>query len=719
MNQSPRIFRPTHLVRIALRLDEYDDTGALRARLGPLAPGASPVPQPESPTASASPTSKGSSADEITATLAQLDETIAETRAQIAAGEGDVADAQGYLTDLQTERDRQTALLGGTGSSPSTEQAQGDAQAPDYIAGPSPDDRHLTLLMMPTNTSIERNGLRTCDTANFSVNYRDLPTDARLVRGANVEIYIGVVEPTDFEAGVQGRRRGSLDGQSLLRSWLQPFEMGRSEDTTPEGIAQNATRFVGIVDTWKTAYDGADGEMVEIECRDFSALLMDTPLATGTSIDLTRPIDEAIEAFMAEYPTTRGLKCLWGRPGEARTNVPVPGDAAPTSTRPRRARGARQGRSGDQTMTMWDHVTDTCGRVGLVPVFYDYTLRVLNPRTFWSGEDTPRRQVYGRNLEHLEITRKLGGIRVPTIEVRCYDPDLGRTRWARYPMPDGAAATESAGIFGENDPPQRPARASETSVSGFTPDDRIQTIFVEGVTDPALLRDIARSTFEQIGRQEIEGNLVTSFARSVTPSETRRGGAEVKTVSDDALDCLSLTAGDPIEILVAGGPDVPRDTTAGLSAVEIQAMSVQRRSDYLVNLGWSRDVADRFAEAGEAVAFQTVFRTQNVQIEMDNDEGLKLTVDYINFITVREEAQTRTDAGTPGLVDVSTIDLSALQGVLGAEGVGSLAERRSRVTRLRDDGVITDAQFDRDMTALDEEAEVASATGASVDGVPS
>lgn len=711
-NPVPTVFRPVHVVRIALRLDEYDDTGALRARLPNLAPGASPVATPEQPSTVASPPLDAATQDQLLDQIGSLDDQI---EAVYAADPGDTQGAK----PLQVQRDGLIARLGGTATAPSTEATSGDAQAPDYIGGPPPDDRHLTLLMLPITSSIERNGLRTADGASFVVNYRDLPTDARLVRGANIELYVGAVDPDDYERGMRGERRGSVDGETRPFSWIQPFEMGRALDTSPTGQSQNVTRFVGIVDTWKTSYDGEDGEVVEVECLDFSSLMMNTPLATGTNIDLTLPIDRGIQAFIDAYPTTRGIKVLYGRPGEASTNIPVPGNAAPHTTRPRRGRGARQGRSGDQQMSMWDHVTDVCGRVGLIPCFYDYTLRILNPRTFWSNTETPRRMVYGRNLEHLEVTRKLGGIRVPTVEIRCYDPDLGRTRWARYPVPDGATAEQSAGIFGVNDPPTAPTRANETSVSGHAPDERIMTLFVQGVTDPQVLRDIAAASFEQMGRQEIEGNFETSFARSVSPNTTRRGGEAPKSVSDDALDCLQLTAGDAVEILVAGGPDIPADARAGLSAVEIQAMSVERRTQYLVNLGWSERVARIFAEAGEATAFQTVFRTQNVRIEMDNDEGLKLVVDYINFITVREEAQTRTDAGVQGEVSVSTVDLTPLQGVLGAADVGTLADRRSRVTRLRDDGVIDDSQYQRDMDALDSEAEVAVSTGGIADGVPS
>lgn len=692
-NQVPEIFRPSHAVKIALRFEEYDDTGELRARLPVLAPGAIPVASPQIPDASSLPVVQmvPQDADQLSTLAGKVDDEL--TAAIQAQEDGD--ETQGdYISALAIagqEIDDRLAAIGAEDA---------EQQALDYAAGPTPDDRVINVQLVPRSTSIERNALRTADTASVTVDYRDLPTDARLVRCAAIEIVIGVVDPRDWERGIAGEHR--QDESGALFSYVQ-------------ANSPNATRFVGVVDNWKTVYDGEDGEVVEIECRDYSALLIDTPLATGTAIDLNLPLDQGIQAFLRLYPTLRDVKVFYGRPGDTGT-APTPATACPQSTRPRRGRGTRHRRSGDQRMNLWDMVTDVCTRVGLVPVFYDYDLRLLDPRTFYSDRDTPKRMVYGRNLKHLEFSRRLGGVKVPTIEVRCYDPDICRTRWARYPVPDGADATQSAGIFGVNDPPTRPTRANETSVSGWAPDERIQTYVVYDVTDPDMLRRVARSYFEQIGRQEIDGNFATDLPRSVSPSEVRSRGEPAKAVALDAMDMLNLTSGDPVELLVAGSRGVAPDQLANLSAVELQAMTTQRRAEYLESIGWQPQVAQRFARLAEAVAFQTVFRTQNVRIEMDNDEGLRLTVDYINYITVREEAQSRTDAGEAATVTTQTIALGPVIQLDEFRITESTDAARDRITQLRSDGVIDDATYTRQMQELDDQDETAIATQDEAEG---
>lgn len=250
-----------------------------------------------------------------------------------------------------------------------------------------------------------------------------------------------------------------------------------------------------------------------------------------------------------------------------------------------------------------------------------FDVALIRPRTHFAGTET-KRMVYGRNLEHLAFSRKLMGVKVPTIEVRCYDSEICRTRWARWPVRSGE---RRSGVMGRDNPP-RPLRANEVPPSGSNPDESIKTFTVSGITDPSFLEQIAESVFEQLGRQEIEGNFVTADAWSY------------ESEPDDG-DLLGLRSGDAVELLLARA-DSQEDEDVGSNATlnRIQAMDRARRRDYMVALGWDRTVADRFAALQDATGFQTTFRVSDVRFNWDQESGLKTTVDFINFITVREEA---------------------------------------------------------------------------------
>lgn len=624
------VFYPSARVQLAIRLEEFDDTGSLVARLMErpatrVAEAGGTVLVSDASTASV-PTVEGPATDgELEAQLVELDARIVEIEddpAIVATG-----DPERALANLRAQREAVLGRLGVPASGPEP----GDA--PVAIDGPPPDGRVVLGGIVPRSVQIERNGLRSADTATVVLNHTDAPFDPRLIRGAAIEITLGIVEPDQFAAGVAGARRS--DG-----TLVSMVERSR-ELAGPEGRTANTTRFIGWVDDWQIMLDGKEGDTISLECRDLSALFFDTQLATGDGVDLTRPIDAGVQDFLGGYVELEGINVVWGRPGALNPGTaPTPGDAVPITSRPGGGDGARARRTGDQQQNLWDHITEVTARVGLVPVLYDYELHIVEPRTYFTGSDVARRMVYGRNLRHLEFTRKLGGVRVPTIEVRCYDPTIGRTRWARYP---GSDAGVNAGVFGETDPPRAPRRANVPTVSGHNPTERIQTYLVTGVNDGAVLYRVARNLFEQIGRQEIEGNLETDDVQSVEPSD----GAPA--------DVLSLDTGDAVELLVSGGPNVP--DASGMTAAQIQALSRDARSEYLQRIGWSEQVADRFAELQDATANQTVFRVQNVRLSWDQAQGFTATVDFINFIEVREEAGS---AGVEGVPSATVADDTGL-----------------------------------------------------------
>lgn len=523
--------------------------------------------------------------------LVEIDDEIGRIGQQSPDAWASDEEFEAALRDLYAQRDSVMSDLSGGGV--------GDP--PLSIDGPAPDDRVAIGGIVPISFSIERNSLRTADTATVTINHSDAPFDPRLIRAASIEIVFGMAPPSNWERGsMRGVRR--TDGSRI---------------SLPERAGPATTRFVGVVDNWAVSYDGDDGDTIELTCRDLSALLFDEPLRQGTGIDLSLPIDRAISAFLDGYPSTRGTRVVWAGSGEA----PTVGSATPARVTGTRGGRQRQVRSGDQRMNLWDHVTEVCARAGLVPIFVDYELRIVNPRTFYASGSRARRMVYGRNLLHLEFTRKIGGVQVPTIEVRSYDPTIGRTRWARYPVAEGQPAS---GIIGVSDPP-RPGRPNVPLVSGHNPTERIATYLVDAVSDPATLQGVARSVFEQVGRQEIEGNCETDSPYTVD------------SLADDP-DLLNVDSGSAIELLVTRA--VHTSTVAeGLSATEIADLTREARVDYLERLGWTRRVAERFAELQESTAFQTIFRVQNARISFSNTDGLRIAIDFVNYITARDESR--------------------------------------------------------------------------------
>lgn len=684
-NIAPEIFRPNAVVSLRIRLEEFNDDGSLRARLSPArggAPEAASV-EPERPGALTDPAAR----EAALLRLAEVDGEISRLFQQGPDGYPATFDFEAAQRDLAAERDE--LMSGLTAGNPIGGTAD---QPPGSIDGPSPDDRVALGGIVPISLTVERNALRTADTATVTINHSDAPFDPRLIRACAIEVVFGVIDPGQYERGQNGTTRS--DGSRL----------SLPERGTRSRRAPNTTRFVGVVDNWQVSYDGEDGDKIELTCRDLSALLFDEPLGQGQGIDLTLPLDEAVRAFLDRYPSLRGTRVVWAGTGDP----PTLGNATPSRVTATRGGAQRQVRTGDQRMTCWDHIVETCARAGLVPIFVDYELRIINPRTFYASSGRARRMVYGRNLGHLEFTRKIGGVQVPTIEVRSYDPTIGRTRWARYPSPPGQIA---AGVIGVSDPPVAPSRPNVPLVSGHNPTERIATYLVASISDPNVLRGIARSTFEQIGRQEIEGNFETDSVYTVDA------------VGDDA-DLLSIDSGDPVELLVTrsrgdGG------VAEGLTAAEIASLSRAARVDYLRRLGWSQRVAERFAVLQESTAFQTVFRVQNVRLSFSVTEGYKVAVDFVNYVTAREDqtAETEEDYITAGPTEGAAARRASVP-----EGAENRTEAQSEILRMqarrdalyrqRAAGQISQEQFDANMTAADARIRIARDSESTVGASP-
>jgi len=592
------IFRPSARVKLTIRTDEFNQTDTLERWLpNPFTEDADPTTGfRDSPFGNSPQSPEISSAEGATEALQRNQERFAELERR-----RDVLVVEQYDNQRQqlvVERDE---IMRAAVSAEEPEVVE----PPVSVSGTPPDDLTVIGDIAPMSVQIERNGLATAGTATIVLDYTNAPFDPRIIRAAHVEILLGVVPADDYEAGVE--RGETRDDGSLLSI------VGSQAD----GNLGGATRFVGFVDQWGVKYSD-EGDTITLECRDMSAPFRDLRLNSGESIDLNLPIDEGVQGFVDSVSASlRGVRVSYQGEGDP----PTPADVMSQRRGSRRRRQRRRARRGSEEMSIWDHITDVVRGLGLLPVIRDFELLLIEPRTLFATTGT-KRMVYGRNVGALEFTRRLAGVKVPTIEVRCYDPDIGRVRWARYPVRSGE---RRSGVIGRENPP-RALRANEVPPSGANPEESIRTLVVSGITDGTMLERIARNSFEQIGRQEIEGALETNDVSSYG-------------VDPGFVDLLLMQSGDPVELLVASGdPEGGEDELQPNSTLsQLQAMTRQQRRAYFVSLGWSEAVADRFAILQEVTGFQTVFRVQDVRISWDSDEGVKVHAGFVNYITIRED----------------------------------------------------------------------------------
>jgi hypothetical protein len=596
------VFRPSCRVRVQLRIDELAETAAVRRML---------EREPS--------VSSFSLSGSTVAPKAGLRANLAK-RLQFASAAAQVLQAADARDQSALDQERlayQRKLVAST---------EAQSKPAGLIENPN-DERNVLFEILPEGAKVSRNGLQDADTAEVTLDFRDIPIDPRVIRSALVSIAIGTVSADDWALGVEQQRVRDTDGSLLSLVERSPGE---------ELQFNSPSTFVGFVDEWLVEYT-EDGDVVKLQCRDVSALLRDERLPAGGGVDMHLPIDQGVQELVDRFPASRGLRVVFGAPKDpldplrevvATIPPPVPDDSLPDLYKPKVGTKGRRKKRTEKDESVWDHICKITLQTGLVPVLRGFTLFLSEPRVIFSQLAAARRMVWGRNLKRLSFARKLAGRRNDTIEVRCPDPSIGRTLWARYPVVGDEPRSGVLGLAGSPQPVV--TRANNVTPNGLgTETVRIMT--VRSVTDLKALERIAESVFEQEARQEVEGSFETD---------------EISSFDDDGSgDLLSLQAGEPITIEVAPPAElaVPEATDGGTSRAvtgsslqELQAQSAAQRQQYLEGLGMSPQTSRRLAAAQEQVALLTTFRAGNVNLTWSADEGIAIDADFHNFIVVRD-----------------------------------------------------------------------------------
>lgn len=602
-------YRPSAVLRFAIRLDEGGSTAGLIRELQPITPAA------RSGISLSSGTSGANASHTVNARRTQLNTLL---KLQEKAGQSS--------EPMQREIERARAQL-----KQAQKVAASATEVPDAISGPAPDALSLaTIGGVPVlRCDVQRNGFRTMDSSSFTLNYFEAPFDPRLMRAAAVEVSMGVIAPLDHDAGMHGIRRA--DG-SLL-----------SQVEDPDGF-RAGTRFYGFVSRWDIDF-GESGATVVGEAKDSMSLIHDTPLPKEAQLDLDLPLELGVRALLDSFPALRGIPVRFGD-GE---RGPVPGSAGARKTKLVGKKGKKRHKRVGENTNVWDYITDVCVATGVIPVIESYGIHLVYARTLYGKRPEAPSMVWGRNIESLRFSRAMAGFKNPTVEVRSYQADKQQTLAARYP----ASAGYETAIIGVRDFPKTPDRAARVTPSGTNPDEPIRVVAISGAADFDRLRTIARGIYEETARQEIEGSFETKDPSSFG-------------VDFLEADLLDLKAGDPIRILF----DARKQGVLADNVTLLQGMSVADRVRHLEDVcGFKRQVAVTYAALLDQTNMQTIFRTQAVRLGFDADEGLSVSVEFANYITVRDDASRADDvtAGPSAAVALST------------GGQSGLAARRSRL----------------------------------------
>jgi hypothetical protein len=489
--------------------------------------------------------------------------------------------------------------------------------------------------IIPRKLTWKANGIREADQVTFEAKYLDFPFDPRVIRSIAVEVYVGTVTAKDFALGIGGELRTSLSGNPQDG---EPLNVVPDNYLDANGIQRSNLRFQGWVDVLEHEWPDEDEPFVNFQCRDNTTLLIDQDAASMLAIDDQKGIAEATAVYLSNYPQFAGLAVEY-RP--AGVEVPKLGDAlAGTAFKPHIGpTPTKQGGAAGSKLSVWDYLTDMCGAIGHICKVEGTTLVLQRARTATShgGGQRPtdpfrhrdhdgvamdrRTLIYGRNLKSMKCGRKYSKTTPQSIECRCYSQKRKKTLVARFPE---VAASPKGPILPGDD------RAES----------RVQVVRIAGVEDDKAMRIIAQSWYETLGRGELNFHLKTKSLGSW-------GGGNEDT------DLLDVQPGDAIDVYIHRDEVDELCTANNIEAVMLVQQSAER---FLLKMGYPADFAKAYAQAYQAVGYQTTFVVRGFSCDCNLEDGITLDYEVVNYVSVRadvtlpegEEQPSDTPAGIPG-----------------------------------------------------------------------
>lgn len=547
---------------------------------------------------------------------------------------------------------------------------------------------------VPQKCTINRSGHVTAATFKMVFDYRELPIDPRTIVACAVEIHFGTVGADDFSDGIQrevspGVRRSILrtrraDGTTIddslamvgiVDEWTADQSDSNSEVhlegrdlrgmfldsplVTPRDQRAHNGHKGQPGHTPPTAPTGGHGARVPRPSGILDRLRCDVPID-----DLVRQILKEHDAI-AKLPETLRPQVICNAAEWPDGEIPSPGAGSHV---PRHRRGAAGHGSasggGHENLNFWDIITRYCQLVGGVPTFVGRNLYIRPGNNLWrllrdnsitpfrsEGErntmraDPPsmatpwsiRRLVYGRDVKSMKITRKYGGHSKPKT-ILCVAPNLSAKQ-------RGHAAERMLEVAW---PPRnvREARrefvtSNPRSVVGGQESQEMVRIPCHGVKNVTQLIQIAQSMYEQIGRNEMRGDIeaagITSF-----------GG------NNADPDLLRLQVGDPIEVMVDAST---LDTTSPIVSVLNrttqlpfqEAVNEVRR--YLRDVNLARAIVA--TARGNIMGVLRYFYVSGVDLDWSN-EAVTVKADIQNYWTPRwdfKESDLRREAAAAAAHD--------------------------------------------------------------------
>lgn len=429
----------------------------------------------------------------------------------------------------------------------------------------------------------------------------------------SVNVHLNSYKEADTWEVIFDAKRFPFSPELLASGAVEIFLYLKPNQTSPVNWNDPANMLVtGLIDQ-ATLTEDSDGGKVSLSGRDYTALMIDrqwdpTKSGKGGRVpdgDLREVVQQLVDEATGAARTGRTLtvklvdidqnaKISTVSDTVTKAKVTIP---KTTKSKSRKSRGVTV----KADSTYWDVIYKLCLSYGFIVYVSGFDVIISKPHVLQDVAKTNYRVAYGRNLEKLEVERKLSKEATPQIRVRSYDPKTQTVIEGFYPESTDSEAFNKGKGVGKN----AKTLFGQTGVGVKKEEYKVFT--VPDVKDKKTLDDIARTTFYTLAR----GEGVIRFA---TPALRDLNNA----------DLTKIRAGDSIYI-----------EWDAFNATQMQDPKIPREKKVtiLLSLGYSYEVATLVADQyAKLDYFRQPFYVKEVNITWDKDQGCKVDGEAMNFI---------------------------------------------------------------------------------------
>ena len=425
-------------------------------------------------------------------------------------------------------------------------------------------DKPYHVPVVPKSLTIHRNSYKEADSWQITLDAKDFNMSPETIRAGSCEI-----------------RLFQMDSLYEFRTGLTVLEDNILLDQS-QGVPPT---IVGIFDEAGVEYSD-QGKTVTISGTDYTGLFIAKPWPKDRRISGGLPLDQTLRKIVEEVPGATNLRI---KVEPENQSMPIIGKADG------RTNSKRLKTTGDN---YWDIMYELAVRHGKIIFVRGLDIVLTNPQTYEEGRTELRKVVWGENLLNLQMSRKIGRQRAPTIEVSSYDAKQRKTLVVRYPTRAQALALGSA---------RATVQTLKNGKKKVTVDEEVQQVNLTGITDKKILEEAAKARFNLLSRAEQTVRIETRNLRD-----------------SDGKNFLDLQTGDSVIIDFKPG-----------SLDLLETKDFPERVAALVELGYNPQVADIVARSVEKAAFfKKPMRVREATYEWDVETGVSISAELQNYVII-------------------------------------------------------------------------------------